>query len=187
MRAVVPDQIDWRLVNSFSGWLSALGTVLAVVVALYLARRDNLIRLSVRASLRTQWVQGGGPGHGDRFVSINVVNRGRRVATITGLGWRTGYFWRRGFCRRREFLQLPPFSTPIPTKLEDGDEAGYLFPIEHFLDGADDIATELRRRPFSTLRARTLRVMVRTGAGKSFSARATRELRDEIVQRGGEE
>lgn len=177
------DRIDWELVNSFSGWASALATFLAVAVALYLARRDNMIRVSVRASLRTVLVQGGGPGHGDRVVSINIVNRGRRVVTVTGLGWRTGFFGRKGPLRRREFLQAPPYSEPIPRRLEDGEEASYLFPAENFLSTAEDIAAALLERPFRVIRSRTLRVLVATSAGRGFSARATRELREAILRR----
>ena len=37
------DRATWQFINSFSSWLSAIGTVAAVIVALYLARRDKRI------------------------------------------------------------------------------------------------------------------------------------------------
>jgi ABC-type Fe3+ transport system permease subunit len=46
------DWETWRFINTFADWLAALGTVGAVVVALYLARKGNRIELEVRAGLR---------------------------------------------------------------------------------------------------------------------------------------
>ncbi len=46
------DRSLWLFINSFAGWLSALGTIAAVIVALYLARRDSRIRLKVVVGLR---------------------------------------------------------------------------------------------------------------------------------------
>lgn len=42
----------WKFINTFAPWLSALGTIAAVVVSLYLARRDKSIRLEVSAGHR---------------------------------------------------------------------------------------------------------------------------------------
>ena len=45
-------QKTWRFINTFAPWLSALGTITAVLVALYLARMDRRIQLEVSAGHR---------------------------------------------------------------------------------------------------------------------------------------
>lgn len=42
----------WKFVNSFAPWLSAIGTLSAVIVAIYLARRDKFVRLKCAAGIR---------------------------------------------------------------------------------------------------------------------------------------
>jgi hypothetical protein len=83
------DEEPWKFINTFAPWLSAIGSTLsAVATSLWLAQRDRRVKLSVRASLRIWLIPGGGPGHGYRFVSVNVINQGRRPATVSGIGWR---------------------------------------------------------------------------------------------------
>ncbi len=79
------DQELWSFINSFAPWLSAVGTIAAVITSLYLARKDARINLKVSAGVRMLFVEGKGPGGGSRFVSLDVTNAGRRVATINSL------------------------------------------------------------------------------------------------------
>jgi hypothetical protein len=46
------DRETWRFINTFAPWLSAVGTLVAVAVSLYLARKSNRIELEVSAGLR---------------------------------------------------------------------------------------------------------------------------------------
>jgi hypothetical protein len=59
----------WAFVNSFAEWFSALATTAAVIVALYLARRDDL-KLRVSAGLRII------------VAAPPPVHRGRRLSTL---------------------------------------------------------------------------------------------------------
>ncbi|MGH8065002.1 MAG: hypothetical protein ACRERE_07120 [Candidatus Entotheonellia bacterium] len=122
----MPDREFWRFINTFAPWFSALGSLAAVITALYLAQRDRRLNLSVRAKLQVQLVQGGGPGHGEKLVNVNIVNKGRRVATVTAICWQMGVF------KKQTYWQGPPYSSPLPVKLEDGDEVSYRFPTEDF-------------------------------------------------------
>src|SRR2546428_351481 len=82
---VVMDRQFWTFVNSFAPWLSAVGTICAVITALYLARRGDRIRLRVRCGIRIVVAQGGRPGSAPQYVNLEVTNVGRRTATITTL------------------------------------------------------------------------------------------------------
>jgi hypothetical protein len=115
----------WRVIELLAAWLSALGTIGAVVTALYLAQRDNHIRLRISAGIRQLIIRGGGPDSGTEFVSIDIVNAGRRVAVLTGVSWKFGWF------SKDAYFQVPPdnlYSDQFPKKLADGDRAALMIP-----------------------------------------------------------
>lgn len=173
----MPDKETWKFINTFAPWLSAIGTLAAVATSLWLAQRDRRIRLAVRASLRIQFMRGGGPGHGDRFVSVNVINRGRRTANVSGIGWRLG------LVNRREFLVPDYQGSTLPAKLEDGDEAAFLFPLDQFAIG---LLAALPRRalmPLPGLRLVSMQAIVSTTVGVTFYAGITKDLRRELARR----
>ena len=173
----MPNQNTWRFINTFAPWFSAAGTIAAVITSLYLSQRDRRINLKVRASLRIQFVSGGGSGHGDRFVSIDVVNRGRRPVIITAVGFRYRAV------RRGELLPSNHLGSSIPTKLADGDEGTYLYPLEDFCSGLFRNLPPESFRPFPSLGLLSARAIVVTSVGKVFYAPFTKGLRVEIAQR----
>ena len=173
----MPDKETWRFINTFAPWLSAVGTLAAVATSLWLAQRDRRIRLAVRASLRIQFIRGGGPGHGDRLVSVNVINRGRRAATVSGIGWRLGLL------KRREFLVPDYQGTTLPAKLEDGDEAAFLFPLDQFASGLLDALPRCALLPLPGICLGTMQAIIATTAGRAFYATITRDLRHELARR----
>jgi hypothetical protein len=101
--------LDWNFINSFSGWLSAIGTLLAVVVSLWLARRDYRIRVKASVGIRKvlferkiyQTLE-----EEPDFLIISVTNIGRRVVTVVGL------LWKNRLIRRTRF-QFPG-EAPLP-------------------------------------------------------------------------
>jgi hypothetical protein len=90
--AVLSHEETWKFINTFAPWLSAVGTISAVITSLYLARKSRRIHLKVDAGLRTL-VQQGSPAK--EYVAITVVNRGDRAATIQSIGWKIGFFRKR--------------------------------------------------------------------------------------------
>jgi len=162
----------WEFINTFSGWLSALGTLLAVVISLYLARRDRMIRLHVSVGLRQLVV----PGQGSftDLVTINIVNRGYRAVTVTGIEWHIGFF------RRVNFVQVPPsnsISAKLPIKLSDGDEAALRFSLPEFSRGVESIVKALVNRRMRSVAIRSIRAGVSTSSGNAFLTRLELPLR----------
>ena len=176
----MPDKEAWRFINTFAPWFSAMGSLSAVITALYLAQRDRRINLRVRASIRIQFFIGGGPGHGDEFVSVNIVNRGRRPAQITGIFWRVGIFKRSTFFHT---VQTAPGSSALPVKLEDGDEAAFIYPVDAFFAGFRDGAPQNTFRRFPSLQSFFMHVEVATSTGRVFSERISRSMQREVVKR----
>lgn len=83
----------WKFINTFAPWFSALGSISAVIVALYMARRDKKVRLEVSIGHRLILGQGVN-NQPPNFVMITITNIGHREAQISNLTWRTGIFRR---------------------------------------------------------------------------------------------
>ena len=69
-------------------WVAGLATLAAVVVALYLARRTEKVRLNVHVGLRVVVIGDGSPFQ--EHLSISVTNVGERSVTINTVGWAVG-------------------------------------------------------------------------------------------------
>src|SRR5262249_47536806 len=107
-------KFDWEFFNGFSGWASGLATLLAVVVSLWLATRDNRVKLKVRAGLVWRVTQDS--DQKQSFISFQVTNIGYGPAYIVGLFWKLGLF------RRQIFFTVPtsnPCTDTIPHALKE--------------------------------------------------------------------
>lgn len=172
------DRSTWQFINTFASWFAALGTFLAVVTSLYLARRDSAIRLVINAGLRKIVLSGQSIARGQDVVSITVTNVGRRGATITGLFWKVGIF------RRATFDQVLPanqHSGQAPVKLSDGDEASFRIEITKFEQDVSAIFKNLAAGWFPTVQARSIKVGVYTSAGGPFLTTIERRLQQWFV------
>lgn len=170
-------QDTWRFINSFAPWLSALGTLSAVLLSLHLARGDKMVRLEISAGHRLI-VTPGTPGPWPEYLSINIVNVGHRDAQVTNIGWKVGIL------RKRHAVQttMPDgMSSPLPVRLRDGEEAKYLIPLNNTTNWLDDFGTKMLT-PFPWLQCFFVRVQVFTSIGKTFEAPIERGLRTKLIE-----
>lgn len=159
------DREDWQFINSFADWFAALGTVAAVVTSLYLARRQERPHLTVHAGIYQLFTVGEKRGSPSEYVQIKATNTGFREVTITGIVWRAGFF------RKLNFIQLPPsnvFSASVPTKIGHGEEATYLFPVENFVRGSEQIRRKISEFRIPALARKSLRVGISSSTGHVF-------------------
>jgi len=161
-------------------WIAGLATVAAVVVSLYLARRDSQIRLQVTATVGKVF---GDPSvsHETEHLWILVTNVGRRGATLNSIGWRTGILHPKlPWIGRRYALQGADFpgSTRLPAKLGDGDSASFMIPLE---DWAIRVGPDLIRKPRS-LMSHLVFVQAHTSTNDTFSRRIAPSLRKSIQE-----
>lgn len=77
-----------QVANAAGGWLAAAGTIAAVGVALYLARRGEKVRLKVKA-IRAKSFEGMGGNVSDCFF-LSATNVGPRTVTLKGWAWCVG-------------------------------------------------------------------------------------------------
>jgi hypothetical protein len=158
------DRDAWQFINSFAPWLSATGTISAVVMSLYLATRDKKIRLKVNAGLRKLVMPGQKLAQGTDIVSITVTNVGYRAATINSLYWKVGFF------KKAHIVQMPENLSALPTKLADGDEAS--FPLNLPL-WAKDIGGFLDVIPssFPKIGVKSIKIGACTTSGERFESK----------------
>ncbi len=93
------DQQTWQFVNTFAPWLAAFGTLMAVIISLYLARRADRIAIDVRVGIRLIVVRGGGPGQRNELLWVNITKLALRSSSLYTLDWRpftwsnAGFIW----------------------------------------------------------------------------------------------
>lgn len=168
---------DRNFINGFSGWLSGLGTLLAVIVSLWLSRRDSRVRLKVHVGIRKILVERKiyeRLAEEPDFLLIAVTNVGRRVVTVTGL------LWKNRLVPRRWLFQMPaeaPLSAQFPVQLHDGDEADFAISLAGLasVNGSADFKPLIPRPRILTVQF--LRMLVRTSTGELVSASLEKELR----------
>jgi len=167
----------WVFFNTFAPWLSAIGTISAVIVSLYLARRDKTVRLQVSAGHRILVIPGmGGPR--EEYMVIQVVNIGHREAQITGIGWEVGLFY-------KEYAMQPvlndEFSSPLPVRLKDGEEANYYYQLYGDSNWLTNFSHDfLLHSPKK--RSKYIKLVVFTSIGKNFKQIIEEGLRKKLVE-----
>lgn len=170
------DRETWEFINSFSPWLSAFGTIAAVIVALYLARIDKRVRLEVSAGIRLM-VTPGVSGPHPEYLVIRIVNIGHREAQITNIGWKVG------FLKKKLAVQTTikdGLSSDLPVRLKDGQEASYYIPLNERTNWLKGFVHDFLPNKFR-LRSRFIRVTVHTSIGKSFETKIEKGLRNRLI------
>jgi hypothetical protein len=123
---------NWECINSFSNWISALGTIFISSLALWLSVKDRLIR--VRAYLDVGLVPGNDHLILDRRVFIlSFTNIGPRPVTVTNHSW--------FFPFSKGYIALFPqmdervsrLCTQLPIELTDGKSGHIFYPNDFFL------------------------------------------------------
>jgi hypothetical protein len=128
---------QWELINSFANWLAALGTIGAVIVALYLANRSTYPRAKITIGQRL--IIESGSQETPEYIFFQIVNIGQVPLNIVQIGWKTGFF------NKRYAIQLyePTLSGKLPIEISHGQEAQWFIPMkvknepwtEHFAKG----------------------------------------------------
>jgi len=147
-------------------WLSAVGTVGAVVVALWLASHQNRIVARVRVSIANLVERGKTLAESPEYFQISATNTGLRDFVISGIAWRLG-IWSRS--RIVVVPTDPPLSPRLPHRLSPGDTATFLFPIDMFVEHAvPQLRREWSRRWFRLFLRPRLRAGIYISTGEEM-------------------
>lgn len=164
-----------NIISTIADVLAAVGTVAAVIVALYLARRDENVRLQVHSGFYEQFVRGPSGGHQGSSFGLFATNIGRRPASISAIDLKVG-LWKPAVF----LLMFPPdsYNTVLPTTLEDGEQATFLMPKKQFEGEMVKIGPEVRSR----LDKRYIRIGVHARNGGSYYSRLTPPVQKRVME-----
>lgn len=168
----------WKHVDTVAQVLSAIGTLAAVIVSLYLARHQNAARLRVRATIGHIVAQGV-PGSAEKVLSISIANASQRNLTIESFGWRIGRFRRSHYFQT---LTAHPLAGKLPAKLAPSERASFVFPWEQYSENSAKMRADFGKRSFQRrLRSRSMRLTVSLSTGEYLSFTVARELRQALL------
>lgn len=94
---------DWKFINSFAPWLSAVGTLTSATIALFLGLRKPKAKLRCACSKYLILEPGRKNENPDKILKILIVNEGHVPVTVTGFGFSIG--WR--FTKWHTYFIIP--------------------------------------------------------------------------------
>ena len=174
---------DWMTLQELDvlgTWVAGLGTLLAVIVSLYLARAQGRIKLRVVTGERQIITHGS--NEIPNAVVVFVTNCSQRPAKVTHISWQIG------FRKKRHFFQI--FNDPryenLPKMLNEGEEGQFIVPYK--IHGNDEDRDKTVAQDFlegSTLPRiyiSTLKCVVRASVGQQFEVKVEKNLRGRLLQ-----
>jgi hypothetical protein len=147
--------IDW---GSVADWVSGLGSLAAAIVALYVARFSQRVKLRGYCGKRIIITEGNAEPTFDAF-AISAVNTSMRPTTVTHIGLVCG-FWRWKQHVTVRFTR--DFGSILPTPLSDGQYGEWYVRMRESNKFARDLVDKLQ---LTRLSAPTLRVQILTSNG----------------------
>lgn len=166
--------MDFSTVNwgSVADWVSGIGTLSAVVTALYLARASQRVRLRGYCGHRV--LIGGGMPRKD-LVSINVANVGNRSTVVNNIGIRVGLFKKRYAIIT---VVRDHHSDGIPRSLADGEQGHWGIPLDEKRSWITDLCKDFIK---SKRDVETMRIQIHTTNGGTTNIRPEKTLRQMII------
>ena len=170
-------QESWLFVNSFAAWLSAIGTIAAVVATVYFAWRTHKIGLKVSAGHRLL-VGPGTPKPFPEILVIRVVNTGHRNVNITNIGWKVGLFRKRYAIQKIDSNIL---SSKLPVLLKEGEEVNYNIPIDKQNNWLEKFCKDMVY-PYPKVNIHFVKIWASTSVDKTFESRIESNLKKKLMK-----
>src|SRR5699024_12879363 len=118
--------LDWQLINSFSGWFSAAGTILAVAVSLYISYSTRSTKIAVTSGIYVFNEDGGEAEYLGIFVQ-NVGFRAFYINNDTCISMRGGWVRKKYIGIGKNRIDFTESST-FPYKIGEGKQAQWVDP-----------------------------------------------------------
>ena len=159
----------WGVVGT---WFAGIGTLAASVVALWLARRVEKIKLKAHVGLGVTF----GNGSSQDCLNFNVTNLGERPVTIVSLGWRIGKR------KNRKFAIQPLTQSSFdqyPKKLEYGESASFMVFFSERPNWMEKFSNDFIE-DISDKTIKTLRAQIHTSVGHTKDVIPARSLLEKL-------
>ncbi len=164
-----PSAREW--LDLAAEWLTAIGTVGAVIVALRLSRRDKKPCLTVIGAVHRYVEEGQTYAEGVPLVVLTATNTGYVPVSVCSPCWRIGVF------RRKVLFQIAPKGFTQTELNTYGQRHSITFPASQFFEGWEVMREEIRRRRWPLLAIASLRWGFDTTVGKRFFGPLNWELK----------
>ena len=136
-------------------WLAAIATFSAVVVALYLAKQGERIKLKCHVGLREQIYGDGTPAI--KCLCFDVTNLSERPVTINSVGWVIGR-------RKSKRYAMQPTPGPDPRELAYSKQTMCIIRFDEAPDWLSEFASGFIRSN-DWAEVKTLRAQIHTSVG----------------------
>ncbi|MCY4153869.1 MAG: hypothetical protein OXD47_11250 [Gammaproteobacteria bacterium] len=170
-------QDSWLFINSFAPWLSAVGTIAAVVATIYFAKRGERVRLKISAGHRLLVGQGM-PEPFPEYLCIRVVNIGYRDTNVKNIGWKVRLFKKRYAVQN---IVQNQFSSKLPVLLRQGEEVNYLIPINKETNWLKRFCLDMLM-PNPQVHIHFVKIWVTTSVGITFESKIESSLKKKLKE-----
>lgn len=117
-------QEDWKFINTFAPWFSAIATFLAVLTSLYYSASSRKIKLDISTSIFEF------PENGTviEYIFIQITNSGYRDVIIKNFSWEFGLLKKVKMMTGFKYIDKSK-SIKLPCLLKSGEMAQITIPI----------------------------------------------------------
>ena len=152
-------EINW---GSVADWVSGVGSLSAVVTALYLSKAAQRVKLHGLCGHRVVVERG---QENKELISVFVTNTGTRPTVIKSIGLRFGLFRKRyGILK----LQKDEYMDPMPRPLGDGEQAHWGIPLDKERKWIDDLFLKDFAKTWLDVESMVLQIHTTNGGTHSF-------------------
>jgi hypothetical protein len=176
---LAPETRQWLDIGA--EYLTSIGTVGAVIVALYLSLKDRSEKMSVSAAIHYFVPRDQIRPEAIRLFGLTATNVGFATLTVQNMCWSVGRF------RKRVLYVDPPDGFDWPTEkppktLQRGDWLTVQMREERFINGLTAVLEEVDRHRFPRLALRSVRAGVETSTKKRFFVKPNWDLAKVICE-----
>lgn len=162
---------DWKFINTFAPWFSAIGTFLAVCVSLYISHSTRKISLSISSGIFVF----NEDGIDEEHLGINVTNIGYRTVFLNNavsISFQIGLFKKTNIGIGFKYIDASK-SSSFPCKLGENETANLFIKINH-----DDVnwIKNFREEHLSGHSPSSLRIVVYPNVGKPFKVKPDKTI-----------
>ncbi len=167
---------EWKFINSFAPWLSAIGTLLAVCMSLYISFSTRKIALSISSGIFVFNEN----GVDEEYLAINVTNTGYRTVFLNSLiciSFQVGLFKKTNIGIGHKYIDSHK-SSSFPCKLGENETANLFVKINN--DNVNWLHNfkeeQLKKHSLSTLR-----IIVYPNVGKPFKVKPDKTILNGLI------
>jgi len=168
---------EWKFINTFAPWFSAIGTLLAVCVSLYISYSTRKIALSVSSGIFVFNEN----GVDEEYLAINVINTGYRAVFLNSLmciSFQVGLFKKTNIGIGHKYIDSHK-SSSFPCKLGENETANLFLKINNNnINWLQNIKKKEHLRNHSLS---TLRIVVYPNVGKPFKVKPDKTIMKKLI------